>query len=168
MLETQKLFELYIPTSETLNQDIDLKDILQTIGNGKVASLTWLVAHLDWYGEDKFKAEVYRNWKHGVLISGKKLLNISQEVYQTIEGYFIGFPTLNSAKKVLEQGWWHSELFASTPIKLEIKADDNLGFVVYTPSQAEVERLTQHFQEVELREVDCTLQAITSQELETK
>jgi len=156
MVNATSFFKLFIPTTETLNQDIDLIDILRIIGSNKVVSWTWGVERLDWLGHlDNFETtlpqETDRAPEHRVLVSGKRLLEQVEKVYQSLEGSLIAYSSQEKARSFLEEDWWTVD-FESSSAEILIKIiGQSIGFEVYLRSKSLADQFIQHFQDVQLQ-----------------
>lgn len=82
-----------------------------------------------------------------MLVSGARLLDLSQSVWQTIEGTFVGFPSEADAKGFLEADWDLTQ-FAIFPAEIAVEALEGSGFNVYLRSRLLADRLAQHLADV--------------------
>ena len=128
----------------------ELKEILSIIGTDVVARLTWGVGWLDWLGSEdasQFNHEVDVAPGRRVLVSGERLLELSEQVRQIIEGEFIGYRSASDAREFLEAGsplaW-----FTTSPAEMAIEVKDGCFFDVYLRSRTDADRLAKHFQDV--------------------
>jgi hypothetical protein len=128
----------------------ELKEILHAIGAEVISGLTWGVEGLDWLGPEdvtRFNDELDAAPGGRMLISGRRLLELADQVWQTIEGEFIGYGTSLDAREFLETGsplaW-----FITSPAEIAIEVQDGQFFDVYLRSQTFADRLAQHFRDV--------------------
>ena len=148
MIKLENISVLFIPLGKDRNQDVDVKDILHIIGDEFVTKLTWGVARLDWLGEESLPQQTDVAPHHRVLVSGQCLLELAEMVYETLEGYFVGYPSRVEAEKFLETGWPGSG-FTTSKAEIAIQVlESSIGFVLYLRSKEIAERIAQHFQEV--------------------
>jgi hypothetical protein len=148
MSSTEELIVLTICPSEQM--DYELREILHAIGVDVVSELVWGVGWLDWVGVGEafqFNDEVDTAPGRRALVTGGRLLDLSGQALQTIEGEFVGYRTASEAREFVEIG---SPLarFAASPALMAIEAKDGCYFDVYLRSQAVAERLVDRFQDV--------------------
>lgn len=125
----------------------ELKEILHAFGSEVISGLTWGVEGLDWLGPEdvtRFNDEVDAAPRGRSLIPGRRLLELADQAWQTIEGGFVGYSTSLDAREFLETG---SPLarFASSPAEIAIEVQDGQFFDVYFRSQTFADQLAQHF-----------------------
>jgi hypothetical protein len=128
----------------------ELKEILHAFGSEVISGLTWGVEGLDWLGPEdvtRFNDEVDAAPRGRSLIPGRRLLELADQAWQTIEGEFVGYSTSLDAREFLETGsplaW-----FASSPAEIAIEVQDGQFFDVYLRSQTYADRLAQRFRDV--------------------
>jgi hypothetical protein len=148
MSSSEKLVILTICPSEQM--DYELREILHAIGVDVVSGLVWGVGWLDWVGAEeasKFNNGVDMASGRRVLVTGKRLLDLSEQVWQTIEGEFVGYRTASEASEFVEIG---SPLarFTTSLAFMAIEVKDGYYFDMYLRSQAIAERLADRFQDV--------------------
>lgn len=128
----------------------ELKEILHAFGSEVISGLTWGVEGLDWLGPEdvtRFNDEVDAAPRGRSLIPGRRLLELADQAWQTIEGEFVGYSTSLDAREFLETGS-PSAWFASSPAEIAIEVQDGQFFDVYLRSQTYADRLAQHFRDV--------------------
>jgi hypothetical protein len=144
-------YSLVFFIDEKLNSNVDIKDILQTLGSDFVVGLTWGVTHLEWYGNNLADFAKDESGEM-IILSGKQLLELADKVYQTIDGLFIGYSDIKLAKDFLQKKWAYSDYFetSSAEVKIEIKQNWVINIEVRTKELAE--RISQNFQNVKIED----------------
>jgi hypothetical protein len=143
-------FLVTIHTTETINPDLDLYPILDTLGADFVTGLIWGVEHIDCTGpeaQDLCNA-VVASPKRRILMSGNHLLQIAPKFMQVIEGYFAGYSSERDATDFLESDWY-SVPFAESRAQIAIRVQDGSWFEVYLRDKALGERLARSFKGVQ-------------------
>lgn len=109
--------------------DFDLIDILEVIKTDIISS-NWLVSpHIECSGEGS--EELYRIAEGGTLIDGFQLVKIASKLVQVIDGEFKGYLHDNQHHWIL------------------IRAIDSSFFDVLSTDDKVLEKLTQHFRDIE-------------------
>ena len=146
----EELFILSIPSSETVNAQLDMKDILHAIGVDQVASLTWGIARLECFGSKEAQAvlgALDAAPGRRLIISGDRFLELAQASSQTLDGVYVGYLSRADANEFLEKGW-ETIHFATSPAKMVVEVIDGWLFDVYLRSRTDAEHLARHFQGV--------------------
>ncbi len=141
--------DIYILTFHP-NIQYELKEVFGCIGTTMVARLIWGVERLDWLGTKeagKFNREVDTSPGYRKLVPGERLLNLSAQVWQTIEGEFVGYRSEQDARQFLKTGspfTW----FPTSTAELAIEVKDGSIFDMYLREKKYADKLSKHFQKV--------------------
>jgi hypothetical protein len=153
-----KVFVLTIRLSDQM--DYELAKILHAIGDDIVSKLTWGIEALDWLGSEEasqFNAEIDKAPGRRIVVSGQHLLELSEQVWQTIEGEFVGYRATSDAHEFLEANPPLSQ-FATSPAEIAIEVKDGCFADVYLRSRMHAVQLAQRFRDVSWRDpADFTL-----------
>ena len=111
--------------------------------------MTWGVRALEWVGPEEaaqFNHEVEAT-RRGLLIPGERLLELSEQVWQVIEGEFVGYCLEADAQEFAERGsplTW----FTSSLAEMAFEFVDGCIIVAFLHSRELVDRLTEHFPDI--------------------
>ncbi len=143
------VFVLSIYSSE--DKFVDLRDLLVALGQETVTQLFWGIGWLDWFGEvdaTNFNNELEHGRVRRIVKSGTRLMELSQHVWQTLEGVFVGYPSEGAAAEFLQADWSLTR-FARSSAQVAIKAVDGSYFDIYLRSSAMMDHLTRVFKRVQ-------------------
>ncbi|CAG0926681.1 hypothetical protein TFLX_00179 [Thermoflexales bacterium] len=144
-----RVFVLSVYSSETAF--IDLKDLLAALEQETITQLFWGIGWLDWLGEVdaiNFNNELDRSRVRRVIISGARLMELSRQVWQTLEGVFVGYFSEVDATEFMHTNWSLTR-FANSSAQVAIEAIDGSYFDVYLRSSAMMDHLAQVFKRVQ-------------------
>lgn len=125
----------------------ELKEILNVLGSDVIVKLIWGVESLDWLGSEdasRFNQEVDAASGRRLLVRGDRLLDLSRQVWQVIEGRLVGHGTEDDAREFLEKGAQLSQ-FGTSTAEIAVEVKDGSIFEVYLRSQAYADQLLKHF-----------------------
>lgn len=123
------------------NSNADLRAILSIIGREIAVKLTWVVGDLDCTGVSEFVQQFCNEVKAApqrqVMVQGRQVLQLVDEVMQIIDGTFIGFRSTDLAKLYLKDSG------ARTLAEYEFWISDSTSFEVNLAERSLAQQLVE-------------------------